>query len=165
MQTRHGSHEIDDDPARVDRDAAWSFLSQAYWNGTRTRDEFDRQLDGAWRLVGVYDTATGALHGFARALSDGVSTAYLADVFVLPETRGSGLGAAVVTAMIDDGPGTGMRWLLHTRDAHGLYARFGFAPPDDRLLERPKGFVRSPDGQATLSGDALETGALETGSS
>ncbi len=159
MRTRYGSHEIDDDPARVDRDAVWSFLSGAYWNGTRSRADLERQLDGAWRVVAAYDTATGALHGFARALSDGVSTAYLADVFVLPEARGSGLGAAVVTAMIDDGPGAQLRWLLHTRDAHGLYARFGFAPPDDRLLERPRGFVRSTDRQATLNGDAPETGS------
>lgn len=137
MISIHGNHEIDDDPTRVDRDAVWSFLENAYWNRTRPRTDLERQLDGAWRVVAAYDRATGALQGFARAVSDGVSIAYLADVFVLPEARGHGLGTALVTAMIEDGPGAAMRWMLHTRDAHGLYAKFGFAPPDDRYLERP----------------------------
>jgi N-acetyltransferase len=74
--------------------------------------------------------------GFARATGDG-GTAYLADVFVLPEHRGTGLGKAIVRMMIEDGPGAGWRWLLHTSDAHGLYRQFGFARPDGRLLERP----------------------------
>ena len=75
--------------------------------------------------------------GFARATSDGVALAYLADVFIVPEHRGQGLGRAVVSAMIENGPGADFRWLLHTADAHGLYADFGFAPPDSTLLERP----------------------------
>ena len=48
-----------------------------------------------------------------------------------------GLGVAVVRTMIEDGPGATFRWTLHTDDAHGLYARFGFAPPDRTYLERP----------------------------
>lgn len=75
--------------------------------------------------------------GFARAVSDGVALAYLADVFVLPGHRGRGLGRRLVTVMIDEGPGGHYRWLLHTVDAHRLYAGFGFAAPDDTLLERP----------------------------
>lgn len=75
--------------------------------------------------------------GFARALSDGVAFAYLADVFVLPGHRGQGVGRALVAEMVEAGPGAEFRWLLHTADAHGLYAGFGFAPPGASLLERP----------------------------
>ncbi len=62
--------------------------------------------------------------------------AYLADVYVLPGHRGAGLGKAIVRTMIEDGPGSGWRWMLHTRDAHGLYRAFGFTRPDGRYLER-----------------------------
>jgi GNAT superfamily N-acetyltransferase len=129
---------LDDDPKRVDLDVVWDFLSrEAYWARWRTRDDVARQVSGAWRVVGAYEASTGEMVGFARALSDGVALAYLADVFVLPAHRGAGLGRRLVEEMIEGGPGAVFRWLLHTADAHGLYARFGFGPPDGTLLERP----------------------------
>jgi GNAT superfamily N-acetyltransferase len=129
---------VDDDPARVDTDVVWSFLSeQAYWARWRSQEDVLTQLRAAWRVVGAYQRDGGSMVGFARAVSDGVALAYLADVFVLPEHRGRGLGRLLVARMIDQGPGAGFRWLLHTADAHGLYASFGFASPDTTLLERP----------------------------
>jgi GNAT superfamily N-acetyltransferase len=68
-----------------------------------------------------------------------VALAYLADVYVEPAHRGRGLGRALVAAMVDGGPGAGFRWMLHTSDAHTLYAGFGFTRPDDTYLERPAG--------------------------
>jgi GNAT superfamily N-acetyltransferase len=134
-----GTCECDDDPGRVDRDAVWEFLStQAYWGKFRTRADFDAQLASAWRVVGVYETATGHQVGFARAVSDGVAYAYLADVFILPDARGAGLGKELVATMIDRGPGASFRWTLHTADAHGLYRQYGFAAPDETYLERPR---------------------------
>lgn len=131
-----GSYELDDDPERVDARAATDFLTtQAYWGRWRSPELIERQIARAWRVIGAYDQA-GAMVGFARAFSD-EATAYLADVYVLSQHRGAGLGTAIVRLMIDDGPGPHLRWMLHTRDAHGLYRRFGFAPPDDRYLERP----------------------------
>lgn len=75
--------------------------------------------------------------GFARAVSDGVAFAYLADLYVDPEVRGRGLGGELVRFMIDAGPGAEFRWALHTADAHGLYERFGFAAPNATYMERP----------------------------
>lgn len=136
MQKTSGEYEIDDDPARIDRDVVWQFLStEAYWGRWRERADFDTQLATAWRVVGAYHD--GALVGFARALSDGVGTGYLADVFVLPAHRGAGLAQAMVSELVDTEPGVNFRWMLHTADAHGLYAKLGFAPPSDRYLERP----------------------------
>lgn len=130
-------YEIDADPSRIDAEAAWQFLStQAYWGRWRSREVFGTQLAGAWRLVGAYHRHARMV-GFARAVSDGVAMAYLADVYVLPEHRGRGLGAALVRTMIERGPGAGFRWMLHTSDAQKLYARFGFRPPDGTFLERP----------------------------
>ena len=134
-----GGYELDDDAGRVDADAVWAFLStDAYWGRFRTREDFDAQLASAWRVVGAYDPAAGRQVGFARAVSDGVAFAYLADVFVLPEARGTGLGKELVATMIDHGPGAGFRWTLHTADAHGLYSKFGFAEPDSTYMERPR---------------------------
>ena len=138
MITRHDGFELDDDPRRVDRDAVWQFLStEAYWGRWRERGDVERQIAGAWRVTAAYETASGRMVGFARAVSDGVSFAYLADVFVDPSARGGGLGVELVRFMVDRGPGQLFRWALHTRDAHSLYERLGFARPDDSYLERP----------------------------
>jgi GNAT superfamily N-acetyltransferase len=134
-----GAYELDDDPGRIDRDTVWEFLStQAYWARYRTRADFEAQLASAWRVVGVYETAVGRQVGFARAISDGVDFGYLADVFILPDARGTGLGQELVATMIDRGPGAGFRWSLHTSDAHGLYRKYGFTEPGTRYLERPR---------------------------
>jgi len=130
-----GDYELDDDPGRVDADAAVAFLTtQAYWGRWRGAQDIKGQIAEAWRVVGAYDRA-GAMIGFARAYGDG-GCAYLADVYVLAEHRGAGLGKAIVRMMIEDGAGAGWRWMLHTSDAHGLYRQFGFARPNGRYLER-----------------------------
>jgi GNAT superfamily N-acetyltransferase len=135
------NYEFDDDPLRVDRDVVTEFLTtEAYWGRWRGRAEIDRQLDTAWRVIGAYETPTGAMVGFGRAVSDGVFMAYLADIFVLRAHRGRGVGARLVEAMIDDEVGAKMRWMLHTADAHDLYARYGFRPADSTYLERPATF-------------------------
>jgi GNAT superfamily N-acetyltransferase len=138
-------YEYSDDAERIDVEAAWDFLSQhAYWGRWRTRADFERQLAGSWRVVGCYDSGSGRMVGFARALSDGVGLAYLGDVYVLPEHRGRGLGKRLVEVMIEEGAGADFRWLLHTADAHGLYERFGFAAPGSSVLERPHASARRP---------------------
>ncbi len=136
MRHACGNYEIDDDPARIDSTAAVSFLiTEAYWGRWRGEQEIRQQIAAAWRVTGAYDPA-GAMVGFARAFSDGGS-AYLSDVYVLPAHRNAGLGKAIVAMMVDDGPGSDLRWMLHTSDAHGLYRSFGFASPHGRYLERP----------------------------
>ncbi len=133
-----GAYELDDDPSRTDKDAVWRFLStEAYWGKSRSRADFEAQMASAWRVVGVYESATGRQVGFARAISDGVAFAYLADLFILADARGGGLGKELVATMVDRGPGAGFRWTLHTSDAHELYRKYGFAAPDTRYMERP----------------------------
>jgi GNAT superfamily N-acetyltransferase len=137
--TPAGDIIIDDDPARVDVEWVWAFLSaDAYWGRWRTRADLEAQLTAAWRVVGAYERATGRQVGFARAVSDGVALGYLADVFVAAGSRGRGIGQALVAEIVDTEPGRRFRWLLHTADAHPLYARFGFRAPDPTCLERPR---------------------------
>jgi GNAT superfamily N-acetyltransferase len=130
-----GGYELDDDPARVDVDAVHEFLTESYWAAGRPRETVERLVRSAQRVVGLYHD--GRQVGFCRALSDDASVTYLADVYVLPEHRGRGLGVELVREMIENGPYVARRWLLHTADAHELYRRFGFGPPGERLMERP----------------------------
>jgi GNAT superfamily N-acetyltransferase len=127
--------ELDDDPGRIDVDAVHAFLSNhAYWAKGRPRETVERTIREASRVVGLY--ADGRQIGFARAFTDGVAAVYLADVYVVPEYRGRGLGVELVREMVEGSPWTDRTWLLHTRDAHGLYRRFGFRAPSERVMER-----------------------------
>jgi ribosomal protein S18 acetylase RimI-like enzyme len=129
--------ELDDDRARIDVAAVHAFLSgHAYWALGRALAVQQRLVDEAARVVGLYDN--GRQIGFCRAASDGVAFAYLADVYVLPEYRGRGLGEELVREMVEGGGELReRRWLLHTGDAHALYRRFGWGEPSERLMERP----------------------------
>jgi GNAT superfamily N-acetyltransferase len=127
-------YELDDDPARIDREAAHRYLTQSYWASGRARDVQDALIEGAARVVGLYHD--GEQVGFSRTLSDGYSQSYLADVYVLDEHRGRGLGIELVRFTVEEGPLAKTKWFLHTRDAHDLYRKFGFVEPDERALER-----------------------------
>jgi GNAT superfamily N-acetyltransferase len=128
-------YELDDDPARIDRGAVHAYLGgESYWAEGRSRKVQDALIDGAERVVGLYHD--GAQVGFTRTLSDGHAQSYLADVYVLDEHRGRGLGRELVRFTVEEGPYAGTKWFLHTRDAHDLYRRFGFTEPSERVLER-----------------------------
>ena len=130
-------YELDDDRARIDRDAVHRYLSEeSYWAEGRPREVQDALIDGAARVVGLY--RDGELVGFSRSLSDGHVQSYLADVYVLDDHRGHGLGVELVRFSVDEGPLAGTKWLLHTADAHGLYRKLGFVEPGSALLERPR---------------------------
>jgi GNAT superfamily N-acetyltransferase len=127
--------ELDDDRDRIDVDAVHDFLTNhAYWATGRARETVERTVREASRVVGLY--ADGRQIGFARAFTDGVSIVYLADVYVLPEFRGRGLGIELVREMVEGSPWADRKWLLHTRDAHELYRRFAFGAPSERVMER-----------------------------
>jgi ribosomal protein S18 acetylase RimI-like enzyme len=127
--------ELDDDKSRVDREQVHRWLSEvSYWATGRSRETQDYLIDGAARVVGLYDG--GKQIGFARAWTDGVSFVYLADVYVLEDYRGRKLGEALVRFMIEDSEYANVRWLLHTTNMHALYRKFGFGDPDYKVMER-----------------------------
>jgi predicted N-acetyltransferase YhbS len=131
-----GGYELDDDRDRVDTDAVHDFLANhSYWAKGRPRQVVERLVRESTRVVGLYHE--GRQVGFSRALSDGVIFAYLADVYVLDEHRGRGLGAELVRESIEGSPFSQIRWVLGTADAQSFYERFGFGPTSD-LMERPR---------------------------
>ena len=118
---------ISDDPALLDRAFVHRFLSErSYWAQGVPREIVDRALEHSLCL-GVY--RGGQQIGFARAVTDFATFAWLADVFVVEDNRGNGVGKKVVAAVLAHPRLQGLRrFLLGTRDAHDLYARFGFKP-------------------------------------
>jgi len=124
-----GGYELDDDPTRIDVDAVHAFISgESYWGRGRSRELVERAVAGSSRVMGLYHR--GQLVGFARAITDGAVLGYLADVYVLGEHRGRGLGLALVREIVEgarDQAAANVRWLLHTADAQGLYRKLGFS--------------------------------------
>lgn len=129
-------YELDDDPTRIDVDAAHAYLSgESYWAKGRERAVMDDLVREATRVVGLYDP-DGAMVGFARAIADRHTFAYLADVYVLDAHRGRGLGVELVREMVEGSDYPHIRWMLGTLDAHGLYRKVGFGEPSERIMER-----------------------------
>ncbi len=135
MIANRGGYEISDDAARIDVDAVWTFLRDAYWSPNVPRDVVERSIAGSLCL-GMYAPG-GELAGFARAVTDSATYAWIADVFVLEPHRGRGLGVWLVETLLDHPRLQGLRVLsLNTLDAHGLYERFGFARDGEKRMVR-----------------------------
>ena len=135
MPALPAAYRLSFDASELDLSAIHAFLSQSYWSPGVPVEVVQRAVAGS-QCVGLFHGA--AQVGFARAVSDCATFAYLADVYVLPEHRGQGLAQAMVGALMDQPALQGLRrWMLATRDAHSLYARLGFAPVSqpDRLME------------------------------
>ena len=131
-----GGYEVDDDRERVDVDMVYRYLSEeAYWVPGRDRVTIERLVRESTRVIGVY--LGDQQVGFARVISDGTSVAWLGDVFVLAEHRGKGLGEELVRESVECPDHRDVQWYLNTRDAHALYAKFGFEAAGDRTMVRP----------------------------
>ena len=128
-------YELDDDRSRIDRDAVHAYLGgESYWAKGRTRERQDALIDASQHVVGLYKD--GRQVGFSRAVDCfGAGFVYLADVYVLDECRGRGLGVELVREIVENGAYADRRWVLHTRDAHTLYEKLGFGP-NERAMER-----------------------------
>ena len=117
------------DRTRMDVSMIYAFLSQdSYWAKNIPRETVERALEHSL-CFGAFDG--DAQVGFARVITDYATFAYLADVFVLPSHRGRGIGKQIMEAIAGHPELQGLRrWHLVTRDAHALYAQFGFEPLD-----------------------------------
>jgi GNAT superfamily N-acetyltransferase len=130
-----GHYTISTDPARREVDAIHAYLSRSYWATNRPREIVELSLRHSLNF-GVYfadssNSAAGETQiGFARIVTDYALFAYLCDVYILEEHRGHGLGKWLVESVVASPALQSVtRFMLVTRDAHGLYAKVGFAPP------------------------------------
>jgi len=132
---------VREDRALLDVDMIWCFLRGSYWAPNISRAAVQRSIDRSFPY-GLYWASQQI--GFGRVVSDLTTFAYLADVFVLDDFRGKGLGRWLIEVILEHPDFTEVRrWCLSTRDAQGLYAKFGFTPIEDpsTFMER-KGRIR-----------------------
>jgi GNAT superfamily N-acetyltransferase len=128
MEATRGEYRISTDKTLLSLDAIHAFLSRSYWAPDRTREVIARSVENSL-CYGLYHR--GRQIGFARVISDGATLYHLCDVFVDEEYRGQGLGKWLVETVISDPALSGLKGHLATRDAQGLYRRYGFAPLED----------------------------------
>ena len=128
-------YEISLDPARIDVEAAHAYIANSYWAQGMPIEVLRKAIANSLCVAAFH---RGAQVGFARVVTDRATFAYLADVYVLEAHRGRGLSRRLVAALLEHPDLQGLRRLmLVTRDAHGLYEKFGFtalAHPD-RVME------------------------------
>jgi GNAT superfamily N-acetyltransferase len=130
----NGTFTVTCDLARMDRAVIGEFLESSYWAKGIPAATVEKSLANSLCFA-LLDGERQI--GFARVISDRATIAYLADVFVLPEYRGRGLSKWLMECVVGHPELQGLRrWMLGTRDAHGLYAKFGFTP-----LKKPETFM------------------------
>jgi GNAT superfamily N-acetyltransferase len=123
MEWNRGEYVLTDDPTRFDLEKICTLLQATYWAGTRSRTVITTAIQHSvcigmlWRTEQI---------GFARAVTDRATFAWIADVIVAPEHRGSGLGKWMVGVLLEHPAVQTITQLLRTRDAHSLYEHFGF---------------------------------------
>ena len=137
--------DLSDDPARLDRARVHGWLASSYWSPGIPRETVERAIAGSHPLGAYRD---GEQVGFARAITDHATFAWIADVWVDEAARGQGLGRRMVRWFLDHPDFAAIRRVaLVTADAHGVYAALGFHAPirPDRYMER-----LSPEAAAML---------------
>ncbi len=147
IEFHQGDFVVSTDPGRLDVTLIHQFLSQSYWSQDIPREVVERAIDNSL-CFGVFHNSNQV--GFARVITDRTTFAYLADVFILETYRGRGLGKFLMEC-IGKHPQLQKlrRWMLATRDAHGLYTQFGFTP-----LARPERFMERHEPEVYKNRDA-----------
>lgn len=148
MEWTQGDFVITTDPARVDLEVVHGFLRTAYWCEDIPRELVERSVRNSINFVLLH---ADRQVGFARVVTDRATFAWIADVFVLESWRGRGLSKWLMRTVLAHPDLQGLRrWVLATRDAHGLYTQVGFTPlgRPERFMERsvPDPYRRAPGG-------------------
>ncbi|MFZ4574631.1 MAG: GNAT family N-acetyltransferase [Phycisphaerales bacterium] len=128
--------EYSNDTSRINIDTVWNLLRRTYWSPDVRREVVERAISNSV-VVGAFVRGSGEQVGFARAVTDRATFAWLCDVIVVDQWRRKGIASAMVQNLIAHPDlQTLRRWCLATKDAHSVYARFGFAAiPADRWME------------------------------
>ena len=148
---RRGNYVISTDQSRLELKVVHDFLTNtSYWAKGRSFETVKRAVENSLSF-GLYENDRQI--GFARVVTDYATFAWLADVFVLDEFRGQGLGTWLMEVILSHPQLQGFRrWTLATKDAHEIYRRFGFAE-----LKRPERWMERRDPQTQESPDYWAT--------
>ncbi|MGA0555795.1 GNAT family N-acetyltransferase [Larkinella sp. VNQ87] len=140
---QQGKFMISTDPSRLQFDVIYDFLAnRSYWATGISRETLKKQMEHSTLHFGLYEGENQI--GYAQVLTNYTSFAYLGNVFVLEEYRGQGLSKWLMATILSH-PDLQVirRWLLATRDAHGLYRQFGFTE-----LSKPETIMEKYDDDA-----------------
>lgn len=141
VEHRRGDYVISTERARIDLDAVHGFLTNCYWAKGISRELVARSIEHSLSF-GIYGPGDEQA-GFARIISDYATVAYIGDVFILEAHRGRGLSKWLMECIVQHPLLQNLRrWILLTRDAHGLYSKFGF-----NALAKPERYMElhNPD--------------------
>lgn len=129
-ECRSGPYHITTDPECIDFETVQRFLAESYWASNRSAERIRRSIENSICFSLLED---GTQIGFARVVTDKADFAWLCDVFIESRHRGIGLGQMLMSCVLAHPELQGLRrWILATRDAHGLYEQYGF-----HALENP----------------------------
>jgi GNAT superfamily N-acetyltransferase len=138
QEWRKGEYVISTVKSRLNLDVIHEFLNHSYWAAGRSPERIRRSIENSLAF-GIYRGSEQI--GFARIITDFATFAWIADVFVLEAHRGKGLGKWLMEILVSQPELQGLRrWVLSTRDAHGLYRQFGFTE-----LKRPERWMERAD--------------------
>lgn len=132
---------ITTDLADIDRETLYGWLADAYWSNNRSTETIERSIKNSDCYVALEE---GTMVGFARVVTDRATFAWLCDVYVGPEHRGKGISKALMDRIIENPEYATVRWMLGTRDAHGLYERYGFTTSTETDRWMTRGFRMRP---------------------
>lgn len=127
------NYEIVTGADKLDISEVMALLKQTYWADKRPAEQVRKSMEHS-DCFGVYLEAENKLVGFARVITDWATTYYLCDVIIDPLYQGNGLGGALVSYIEHLPEYQGLRGMLITRDAHGLYEKFGYETLNDRFM-------------------------------
>ena len=126
-------YSIIDGAEKMDIAEVMALLKQTYWADERPVEQVRKAMEHS-RCYGVYLEDAQKLGGFARVISDFATTYYLCDVIIDEACRGNGLGRALLSYIENLPEYQGLRGILITRDAHGLYEKFGYQTLNGRAM-------------------------------
>ncbi len=136
-ETGKMNYRIIEGTDRINVDEVVGLLKTTYWASKRSKEQIKKSMDNS-SCYGIYLDDEPKLVGFARVISDFATTYYLADVIIDQAYRHRGLGKALVSHIVTQPEYAGLRGLLLTKDAHGLYQKYGFETVEGRAM------VKSP---------------------
>jgi GNAT superfamily N-acetyltransferase len=125
----------------IDFPTLYAWLGEAYWSKNRSRETIDKSIANSDIYVALED---GKMVGFARIVTDKATFAWLCDVYVHPDHRGLGISKAIMDVALENPEYETVRWMLATRDAHGLYEQYGFTTSTETDRWMTRGFNVRP---------------------
>lgn len=133
MDVYFNGYMISDNKALLDKETIVAFLSRSYWANARPVEKTLQAIENSL-CIGVYENQRQI--GFARIVTDGVTVYYLCDVYIDEDYRGKGIGRKLIETIINREDLIELQGILGTKDAHGLYSKYGFIVDTERFMRR-----------------------------